>query len=83
MLILRAIFTEEKIRLLLHFNEIIIKESLAVSLWWNVTINFSDGLELSLISRRKQTEELEMEFVEKRRASQARNVTKQGEQSHV
>jgi hypothetical protein len=48
-----------------------------------MTINCSDGLELSLISRRKQTEGLEMGFVEKRRSSQARNVTKQDEESHV
>jgi len=48
-----------------------------------MTLNFSDGLELSLISRQKQTEELEMGFVEKRRSSQARNVTKQDEESHV
>jgi len=46
-------------------------------------INCSDGLELSLISRRKQTEEIEMEFVEKRCSSQARNVTKQDVDSHV
>lgn len=48
-----------------------------------MTINCSDGLEMSLISRRKQTEELEMESVEKRHSSQARKVKKQGEESHV
>ena len=48
-----------------------------------MTIKCSDGIELSLISGRKQTEELEMGFVEKRRSSQARNLTKQGEESRV
>jgi len=48
-----------------------------------MTINYNGGLELSLISRGKQTEETEVESVEKRRASRARNITKQGEESHV